>query len=232
MYKAFKAAVEKIEKGVSDANNLHQSHANLIRIGYMQSFNTSLFLNNIINAYKQLHPEIIINLLSMNNSSLIEGLDKQTLDIVFTLERVHKFRPDLESGSVYETPVSVISSRFNGNEERKELNWSDLNRETFLVVSRNADPTEKEFLKNILEPHNVVPLAIIEVSSVEAQLINVELGMGVAFSDHISRAYGNDKFLFVDIPDLSTSCVWLCKHNLKNPVVKAFKEYLRSHNDA
>jgi DNA-binding transcriptional LysR family regulator len=225
MYHTFKNALSNIETGLQDARELHRSHADIIRIGYLQGLNTDIFFNEIIDRYRKTHQNIILELVRLNNNDIIKGLDKHVIDIGFTLKRVQRFRPDFNWGSVYEAPVSIIRANVRGHGDAP-LTTSCLNGETFIVLSQDADPTEKSALTKILDICGITPGDMIEASSVESQMLNVELGMGAALSNHMSKTYLKSWSVSFDVPGVMTECVWLSRKDHQNPIVRQFEEYL------
>lgn len=227
MRDTFKSISQQMDSGLEVAHNLHKIHSNVIRIGYMQGLNPNIFLNKILDHFRCDYPTVKIEMYRMNNNDLIEGIDNFNLDIAITFERVISSRPDLDSKFVYKTPVSITLSNNKLKEKGGELKIKDLQNEKFIVLSSNVDSTEREFLQNIFKKINLNLETILEVSSVESQFMKVDLGEGVALCNHTAYIYGNPKFSFLDIPDMTTKVIAISKRKQPNQLIPNFQKYFK-----
>jgi DNA-binding transcriptional LysR family regulator len=223
MRETFKIIQQQLIKGLEEAHNLHDQHSAVLRIGFMQGLDFSIVLNKIFEDFRNIYPNAKLEVYRMNNNDLIDGLGAFTLDVVFTLERILNLRPHLIGTIVYETPLSIVYFKESIKKSAGELTLQDFQNQKFVVLSKNIDSTEYDFLMSICEKLNLKPKTIVEVSSVESQFLNVEFGMGMALSNHLSRLYGNPKFSFMDIPNMATKVVAIFKKKHPNPMVSLFQ---------
>lgn len=225
MLNTFKNMNQELEKGLEEARSLHNNHSELLRIGYMQGLEPNLFLNKIIDDFREDYPSANVEIHIMNNNDLIDGIDTFELDIVFTLDHVFYSRPDLEGKIIYETPISIVYLEKGNKNKSEKLTIKDFSNEKFIVLSKTIDSTEHIFLQNTGEKIGFKINDVLEVCSVDLQFLDVELGFGVALCNHISRFYTNPKFSSINIPDMYSKIVAISKKKHPTPMIKLFQRY-------
>jgi DNA-binding transcriptional LysR family regulator len=229
MRKTFIEVIQRINNGRDAARELHRKHADIIHIGYMQGLDTKLFFNEIIDTYRRMYPETEFEIVRLSNNAIIDCLNNRIIDVGFTLRRIQLLRPDFSVGSLYKAQVSIMCAEDRFREDDKPLEIRDFEGATFIVLQSDEDPTEQDKLKEILRENCVTAGGVMEVTSIESQILNVEMGMGVALSSHMSRVYNKKRLRFVDIPGQIEECVWISNSDHQNPVVKRFEEYLTAN---
>ena len=87
MLEVIKDVNHRLEVGIERARTLHKNHANVLRIGYMMGLSSDKFFISIINSFQKYRKNTKIEVNRMTNRDLINEIEKDRLDIGFSLDR-------------------------------------------------------------------------------------------------------------------------------------------------
>lgn len=196
MQRTFQDALRMIESGTEVARNLQKTQASFIRIGYLEGTVIDVLANEVLKAFEKTHPNTEVSLVRLNHNELSDRLNEYSLDMIFGKEFIAKGRSEWDKVNLFKCPVSVFYAKnLNLNAQRIE----DVLGIPWIQVTAETDRTEELLYKVISEAYDIVPEHIKYVNSIEAALLNVEMGRGIYLSDHASRAYGSERFCYFDL---------------------------------
>lgn len=228
MLEVIKDVNHRLEVGIERARTLHKNHANVLRIGYMMGLSSDKFFISIINSFQKYRKNTKIEVNRMTNRDLINEIEKDRLDIGFSLDRTLSSRKKLKGISILEAPTSmaISSAKVAGKEE---VTFEDFRNEPLILLSKEVDPTDYGILETFKEKFDYTPPKIMTMNSAEAIIMSVSFGMGVCFSDHTSIGYGRPDLYYLDFPEYSISCDVICKKEYLNPEITTFMEFIEKN---
>ena len=227
LYPVLKNVNEALEAAVTEARNLHKSHANILRIGYVNGMSTDKILVPILSDYRKKHSDIKVELMRGNNNWLIEALLSHKLDVVFSHEQSLLMNPGLTGTLVFESPLCIVCAqgRFETDADISALIKNALQKETFFMLSKDTNTIDKMYLRMFCEKYGIEMPEIKEVNSVEAQIFNVEMGNGICLADYASSICEDIRFDFRPVSGITSRCSAISRRNNPNPMVKEFMSF-------
>ncbi len=213
--KTFQDAHSMIESGIEVARSLHKNHASMIRIGYLEGTLINILANEVLEAFEASHSETEISLVRMNHNELCRNLNEYHLDVIFAREYLARGREEWKTVKLFKSPLSILYAKKYGSaiaslEDFKEMTW--------ICVSQKADRCEEILYKQFSEKYGFTPAKVKYVNSMEAALLNVEIGRGCFLTDHACRAYGTERFGFYDLEvEINYCCI--TRKNHPNPEI-------------
>ena len=76
-----------LEETIAEARNLHKSHANILRIGYINGMSPDKILVPILGSFRETYPEVKVELKRSDHNILVEETAQNMLDAVFAHEQ-------------------------------------------------------------------------------------------------------------------------------------------------
>lgn len=213
--KTFQDAHSMIESGIEVARSLHKNHSSMIRIGYLEGTLINILARELLEDFESSHAETEINLVRMNHNELSRNLNEYNLDVIFAREYLAKGREEWDMVKLFKSPLSILYAK---KYEAAITSLEDFEEMTWICVSPEADRLEDTLYKQFSEKYGFIPSKVKFVNSIEAALLNVEMGRGCFLSDHACRAYGTERFCFYDLGvDVNYCCI--TRKNHPNPEI-------------
>lgn len=179
--------VAQIKKNIDLMKN---GKVDRIIIGYVGGAMHSV-LPMILKNLKQTFGDINFILKEFDNSSQIESLNNNTIDIGFV--RTPMVEKDLEIVKLYESTFSIIIPKTHHLSKRKKIALEDLKDEPFIRFSKTCAPSMHKSIMDIFIKHKIEPNTVHETSQMNALVRLVESGFGYAIvPSDIKNGYNLD----------------------------------------
>ncbi len=215
-----------LEETIAEARNLHKSHANILRIGYINGMSPDKILVPILGSFRETYPEVKVELKRSDHNILVEETAQNMLDAVFAHEQSLQMNSAFTGRIVFESPLCVMSARGRFETDMDRLLENEFKKETFIIMSEDTNSLDTICLKQFCEKYDIEMPETKNVNSIEAQLFNVEMGNGICLSDYSSRVFGDGRYDFWELPDMISRCCVIARKDNPNPVVKAFLNFV------
>ena len=134
-------------------------------------------LPQVLKAFIQQHPEVRVNVVSLNVNQLHHQVSNQHIDIAFSLDSEVK-TDNLSHHSLKQEPVVLIAHPEHPLAQQKNVSSAELQKETLLLTEPGC--SYRTLLEQRLTSTNAPRGARMEFISIEAIKACVKLGMGVA----------------------------------------------------
>lgn len=213
--KTFQDAHSMIESGIEVARSLHKNHDSMIRIGYLEGTLINILASEVLEDFESSHAETEINLVRMNHNELSRNLNEYNLDVIFAKEYLAKGREEWDMVKLFKSPMSILYAKKYG---AAITSLKDFEEMIWICVSSEADRCEGTLYKQFSEKYEFTPKKVKYVNSIEAALLNVEMGRGCFLSDHACRAYGTERFCSYDL-DIEVNYCCITRKNHPNPKI-------------
>ena len=173
---------------------------NILKIGIMEGLNTQILRTAYIRAFREKHPEIMIDFKSFGNSLLLEKCDAGEVDAVLGNDILLKNRKDMGGIPIFVSPLYLVKTK-DRDEEHLLKNPDKLPQEHFILQERIQDPFADRYFDAFCQKYKVNPGArqIIRVSNTASVMMNIEMGRGVGFADGLSIIFQTPDFSFEEI---------------------------------
>lgn len=219
---------EQIESAFEKCIRPNLGENSSITIGCLEAMDTGRFLTQLIKGFKQEHPNVEIILERHSFKVLREKLDKEQLDIIFTLSFEVDNDPAIVWDTVYKQHTCLLMATNHPLAQIENLSLGDFKDETFVLLSRDESPNGYDGIIAQCRKHGFTPRVVRQLPNIESLLLSVESGLGVAMVDQNIRMHHPENFKMYELKDDSLSVVmaWQ-KANLK-PAVSLFSNTILS----
>lgn len=226
IYPHFYKAYELITQSVKESQKIHNEHENLLRIGFINGLSSECMLNikKILDAFCQKQPNTQLLFISMNESELMDMLENNQLDLLFTIEGTIKTKSGFRMKTIMKNPIALLYSADKYNAE--DLSLDVLKNEPFIAISKENSPSEEFYLRELQEKLNITFPDIIRVESDETRIFEILAGNGIGFSDSATKSLANNNLEQYYIEDFFVQYGFVCEDTTKNKLVTDFFEDL------
>lgn len=193
-----------------------------ITIGCLDAMNTDIFIPELLNRFKEQHPNVKIILERHSFRLLREKVLDGTLDIIFTLSFEIDSTLEIASDVLYDLVGSIFMSSSNPLAKRESLSLKDLKNENFVMISRDESPRGFDGVIKICRDNGFTPNIVKQLPNIESLLMCVESGLGVTVLDSNVRLHNKDKFKIFEIVDDYISIVMAWKKDNMDPAIPFF----------
>ena len=208
----------KLQAALSLQNNKRN-----IRLGVLNNWDISHFINDVITEFNSLFPDVNIEINSYEPFECQQALRDGKEDIILTIE------PDI---------LTIDWARFEqiGRLQRillfntkqkiadRPMNPFDFKDEPFFAVSNGIDISE--IIKSVCEPYGFAPMAK-PVRSTDSMIMGVQCNMGVAVTDIWCRALGHRNFSYIPL-NTSHPLTLMWMYELSDNATETFLNILKS----
>jgi DNA-binding transcriptional LysR family regulator len=231
LYPAYKRAHEMIENATKEAKTLHDGHANILRIGFIDGMIPDERMNSleVIEAFRKEHPSVQVQITSANENQLLEQIERDQVDVIFSFEKGMHVKKDLTGKIMLENPLCMLceTGRYT---EKHPFNRDALAKETLIVITKETGPSEEEYVRQMLTEYDVEPQKILYVNSMEAKIFCIATGYGVGIADYMTRMEDRERFDLFPMQNLFAQYGFLRKKKSKNTTVKTFFDFLETYD--
>jgi len=151
-----------------------------------------------IKKFRDPYPDVSFDLQTLRTSELEHALNRQELDLGFTLLPVPDENFDALTVSRSQPVVAVATNYALGRHDR--VSWQDLNGREAISFEHNASGYQRRMDKMLAE-HGVRLTTVQHADSIEAALAFVGVGLGIALVHHFIAPPQCDDVVFVRLPE-------------------------------
>ncbi len=227
-----KEAINLINKSAEVIEKTRQAELGIIgglSIGFL-GYTERTFLPGLIRQFKKNYPKIDLQLNQFNHGMLIDALNNDELDVVFTLSFGLENIGGLEKKKISSESISIVMHCEHPLAGRESINISELAKERFITISRHESP--QGFNKTLLmcATNGFTPNIITQPRMLSTVLLLVDAGMGIAILPKSLEQNASPSLRFVSIEgdQSEDELVLAWKKSNTNPAIPLFLEELKS----
>jgi DNA-binding transcriptional LysR family regulator len=198
---AFLADVENIlasaDRAVKHGAQVARGESGVLRIGSV-SLLVNAFLTPAIKQFRATYPDVAFDLRTLRASELEHALNRQKLDLGFTVLPVPDENFDALTVSHSQPVVAVPVDGALGRRER--VSWHELNGHGAISFADHASGYQRR-MDEMLADHGVKLATVQQADSIEAALAFVGVGFGIALVPLVVAPPPCDDVVFVQLPD-------------------------------
>jgi DNA-binding transcriptional LysR family regulator len=198
---AFLADVEQLlasaDRAVEHAAQVARGESGVLRIGSVNPL-VHAFLAPAIKQFRATYPEVAFDLRTFRPRELELALNRQELDLGFTLLPVPDDNFDALAVSHAQPVVAVPVDDALGR--RNHVSWHDLNGRDAISFANRASGYQRR-MDEMLAVHGVKLKTVQQADSIEAALAFVGVGFGIALVHLVVAPPSCDDVVFVRLPD-------------------------------
>ena len=230
-----KEAINLVNKSAEVIEKTRQAELGIIgslSIGFL-GYTERNFLPGLIRQFKRNYPTIDLQLNQFNHGMLINDLNSDDLDIVFTLSFGLDNIGGLERKKIISESISVVMHSDHPLANRRNINISELAKERFITLSRHESP--QGFNKTLLMCANsgFTPTIVTQPRMLSTVLLLVDAGMGIAILPKSLEQNASPSLRFIDIEGEQSKdeLVVAWKKANTNPSIPLFLQELEAIKD-
>lgn len=186
----------------------------------------------IIEEFRSLYPDIHINLITGNESSTMQKVIDEEVDISI-ISKPEKLPRNITFYPITVTPLVFVAPDFDTVFLRKDSKGIDLTNTPFILPEKGV---ARKRADQWFHKKNIIPEIYAQVSGNEAILAMVSLGCGIGLVPElvIEKSPFKDNIRIIDInPAFESYLIGICMNNknLKNPFIKVFSDLVKTKNN-
>lgn len=184
-------ALEQLELARKAAAAAGRAEIGVVRVGILTSL-AGGFLRELVRSYAVRHPEITIDIRDGGRDEHIGSIRRRKLDVAFVTgdRRI----ADCETAPLWEERVHVALPKGHKLASRRQLDWSDLQSECFIVSRFAPGPEVHDYIVRRAADYSTYPEVLYKAVVQETLMNLVGLGQGITL---VSAAWVD-----VKLPDL------------------------------
>ncbi len=223
MYEGVRKLHEQYGNLLQKAKCIQQGMSGVLRLGFIIAERVDERTLDMFEMFKGEYPDVELHLRRGSHAELIQWLSEKSIDLAFLLKTDVECKELLEYKNLYSKESVLILNARHPLAKNEDLSLADFKDETFLNISAKESPYINALLKQ--ECKNAgFDLKVMEVSDVNAQLLYLELGMGVAVGSIHNTAILNPRLTMVRLRDLRPMDVVLAwSRQNDNPCIENFR---------
>lgn len=192
-FAAFRKMVYCMEQAKEQVKTLENEARSLIRIGYVNGWNVSGWIQPVLQALREKCPDDRAALEACGMADLSSRLSLGQLDLMITLkDRADSVYGAEAAGIGYASDLILYSREFfekDGGKVRPE----DFRNALFLLPADGREEFRKQYVRDIGAAYGFLP-NIQTMNNMESVLMNVENGLGVTICNSWMRTSGESRF--------------------------------------
>ncbi|MEH7095279.1 LysR family transcriptional regulator [Neobacillus vireti] len=219
--------IRKLDDSFKNAQQAEEGLIGTINIGLL-SVPVRDFLPRLIRRFKRKYPKVNIRLNYYHVGKIIEKLKTDELDIAFTLSLGLQSIGGLEYKTLWTQPHCIIMHQDHPFANRTIVNIAELANESFVMLEREESPPGFDLLLAACANHGFSPNIVNTASHIEAVLMMVDAGIGIAILPKYFQLYASPSLRFINIEgeDYTVDILASWKKVNNNPSLSLFIEEL------
>lgn len=191
------------------------------------------FATQLLASFRQMHPQVTLNLDVTNREALLNQLDQNEIDLAIMGQPPDGH--DLVAESFMENPLVVIAAPDNPLAGQKNIPISRLAEETLIV--REEGSGTRSASERFFQSHQIAPLTGLVMNTNEAIKQSVQAGMGLAVvSLHtVSLELETKRLALLDVAFFPIQRYWFIVHRKNkrlSATAQAFRQFLLDEGKA
>ncbi|VEP18308.1 HTH-type transcriptional regulator AlsR [Hyella patelloides LEGE 07179] len=167
-------------------------------------------LPELIDKFRQQHPETPVNLIEMTKESQIQALLTAKIDVGFCYAPITN--SELDSVTILSEPLVVVLPPEHPLVEQESIELRSLKSESFILCPKDIKPDAHEQIMQLCDQAGFQPKIVQEASPSEVQLRLVESGMGISLIAASCKTRHNARVVYLPlvepVPLLTIAAVW------------------------
>lgn len=167
-------------------------------------------LPELIQKFRQQHPETQVNLTEMSKEEQIQALLTNKIDLGFFYAPITN--PELDRVTILSEPLAVVLPPDHPLVEQEKIELRSLHAEPFVLCPQEIKPDVRQQIMQLCAQAGFQPKIAQEASPPEVQLRLVESGMGISLIAASSKLRHNAKVVYrplaKPVPVLKIAAVW------------------------
>ncbi len=217
--------LQKFEEATERTRQADSGIQGTLNIGFL-GYSVNQFLPKVINKVRKQYPLIKLKLDRYSHGRLNEALKNDELDITFTSSFGLQNIPNLELLKVYSDISSVVVYEGHPLASVKKVKMAELSEESFITQKREVSPQAYDRFLKMCTDSGFSPNIVNQTSFLDAVLLLVEGGLGIAIMPKNVKSFANSGLHFLDIEgeisQFDIVAAW--KENSSNPSIPFFLE--------
>lgn len=223
LYEGLSNLSDQFDTLLQKAQSIHQGKTGTLRIGLIGADRIDERTLVLFDRFQEKYPNVDLLLRRGSHSELIKWLFDKTLDLAFSLKLDVIDKDWLDFSELYSMESVLIFNTKHPLAKKDGLSLSDFRDETFVNVSASESPILNAMLKQECEKAGFTPKVLV-APDVNAQLLYLESGKGVAVGSINNTAGFNPRITMVrleDLKPLELVVAWNRKNT--NPCIPLFR---------
>lgn len=161
-----------------------------LTVGYISGFGTS-DCADILRGFREAYPGISMKLFRSTMSGLFDALARGECDIALTIQTHQQEFSNIGHQYIRSYPLTAVLPAEHPLAERKNITYSDLKAENFIIMQPSARPrAEMEEMLWVYERGGFMPNVVALETEPETIMLMISLGMGISIlPEYIVRLY-------------------------------------------
>lgn len=201
MYNGMKNLQGQFETLLQTAKSIHEGKSGTLRIGLIGSDRIDERTLKIFDRFQEKFPDVDLSLRRGSHSELIQRLNDHSLDLAFSLKVDVEDKQWLSFEKLYNIDSVLILTSNHPIIKKEDLSLIDFRDETFVNISSKESAVLHALLKQECEKAGFTP-KVLDTPDVNAQILYLESGKGVAIGSVNNTAAFNSRITMVRLPEL------------------------------
>ena len=167
-----------LETAREKADMLCCTQKRMLRIGYVQGWDISNFIQPVLKRIKKCYPDVKVLLEAFRMQDLLTKFKFEQFDVILTLAEWSGKIGDIQSAVISRADKVILYSESLVDAGEEIYDPSVFQNETFYVLKDSRENMQTDYIRSIGMRYGFVPL-IRSVNSIESIITNVENGLGV-----------------------------------------------------
>lgn len=220
----------RYEQILSEAQSANAGKIGYVKIGIQEGHDVDDSLIDIIHNFRNEHPDIAVEVVSLSHKALLESLSLNKLDvgIAICFNEKNEFS-NLGSRFLRQRQSYIILNQDHRLSRSGKLNLEALSDETLMITCPDVATDGVDFVKRTCGKLNIRPKSIRLAPSYSTLYIWLSMNEGFAISDQ-NAWFENRKLKYFPLPSEgdSTQVAYWAKNKI-SPCAKMFVDYLDSN---
>lgn len=215
--------LQKYEEATERTRQADSGIQGTLNIGFL-GYSVNQFLPKCIKKFRREYPLIQLKLDRYSHGRLNEALKNDELDLTFTSSFGLRNIPNLEVLKVYSDISTVVVYEDHPLASYEKVKMAELNEESFITQKREVSPQAYDRFLKMCTDSGFSPNIVNQTSFLDAVLLLVEGGLGIAVMPKNVKTFANPGLRFLEIEgqisEFDIVAAW--KKNSSNPSIPFF----------
>ena len=173
-----------LESAIRDLNKNLETLPGTLRIGVVESL-LSVYAGRIVEGYRELHPQIALEIQSGSSPELMELLRENNVDLILFMGR-RIVEPHFVRDLIRPADVSFVTAASSPLAKKKTVKFSDLIREPLILPEKSS--LYRKMAEEVAAHFDCMLEPAVQINSTAVILRLLKRGLGVSFlPDYLTR---------------------------------------------
>jgi DNA-binding transcriptional LysR family regulator len=197
-----------------------QSEKRLLRFGIIKNWDLSRLVVPLLRRFTRIHPEVQVEIDSYEPHQVQELLQYGKEDVILTIEADTAGDCMIRDQIIARLPRVLLYNELTRPDTEGIPRPEDFKESIFLVSASGDYDYVADTVRSICKPYGFTPM-LHPVTSVDAMIVGVQCGMGVALVDSWNRALSDGAFSSIQL-NTSHELHLLYRADPTDPVIEDF----------